>query len=231
MNGLQATQDGDGLFERLSVVIPVGPGDATWHALVAQLSQSAPRLQVLLVFATGDAQASDAPGHCKVVIAQAGRAHQLNTGIAAADREWLWLLHADSRLWADALPALRTHLGRSTRGLGWFRLAFEDGPWPMRLNAWGANLRARWLGLPFGDQGFVLHRDEAQRLGPFDPALPFGEDHAMVWHARRIGLPLRRIDGTIATSARKYARHGWWRITWLHLRLTATQAWHASRGR
>ena len=214
----------------LSIIVPIGPGDTAWHGLVEQLANATPHAQTLLVFADGDPQHREAPTHCVALSAPAGRAHQLNAGIAAAQRDWLWLLHADSRLRADTLPALGRHLATLPPALGWFRLAFEhDGPWPMPLNAFGANLRARWLGLPFGDQGFVLRRDDAHRLGPFDAELRYGEDHAWVWRARRLGLPLRAIDGTLATSARKYAECGWLRTTLRHLRLTAQQARGESR--
>ncbi len=214
----------------LSIIIPIGPGDHAWHGLVEQLAQLPSRPRILLVFADGDVQSTTVPDYCMALSAPAGRAHQLNAGIAAADAEWLWLLHADSRLQADTWQALIDHLASTPRALGWFRLAFDhDGPGLMALNALGANLRARWLGLPFGDQGFVLHRDDAARLGAFDPALAFGEDHAMVWRARRIGLPLQRINGTLLTSARKYAEQGWWRTTMQHLRLTARQANQESR--
>lgn len=214
----------------LSIIIPIGPGDTAWHELVGQLLPLVPRPQVLLVFADGDTQCVDAPDDCVAISATAGRAHQLNAGVRAANGEWLWLLHADSRLRLDTWPALRGHIGAMPRTLGWFRLAFEqDGPRLMALNALGANLRARWLGLPFGDQGFVLHRDDAARLGPFDPALACGEDHALVWRARRICLPLRRINGTLSTSARRYAELGWLRTTARHLRLTAQQASQEAR--
>jgi len=217
-------------IDHLSIVIPIGPGDTAWRGLVEQLSQLASRPQLLLIFADGDPQSADVPDYCAALPAPAGRAHQLNAGIAAADGQWLWLLHADSRLQPDTWPALRDYLSTTPRALGWFRLAFAaDGPWLMALNALGANLRARWLGLPFGDQGFVLHRDDAARLGPFDPALAYGEDHAMVWRARHIGLPLRCVGGTLLTSARKYAEQGWLRTTARHLRLTAIQAKQESR--
>ena len=95
---------------RLSIVIPVGPGDTTWRGLVEQLSQLATRSQLLLVFADGDAQSTDVPEHCVALSAPAGRAHQLNAGIAAAEAQWLWLLHADSRLQLDTLPSLLDYL-------------------------------------------------------------------------------------------------------------------------
>lgn len=224
----QGTQEPS--ITRLSIIIPIGPGDTAWRGLVEQLAPLAPGTQVLLVFADDDAQSAGVAGPCIALSATAGRAHQLNAGIRAADGEWLWLLHADSRLCEDTWPALRDYIAAMPRALGWFRLVFDhDGPRLMALNALGANLRAHWLGLPFGDQGFVLHRDDAARLGPFDPSLAYGEDHALVWRARRLGLPLRRIDGTLSTSARKYAELGWLRTTLRHLRLTVLQARQEAR--
>ena len=214
----------------LSIVIPIGPSDTAWCDLVDEISLLEPRPQIVLVFAAGDGQMQAAPRFCTALSAPAGRAHQLNAGIASANRTWLWLLHADSRLQPDTWAALLVHLGLSRRALGWFELTFaSDGPWLMPLNALGANLRARWLGLPFGDQGFVVHREDAARLGSFNPLLPFGEDHAWIWRARRIGLPLQRLRGTVMTSARKYAEQGWLRTTLRHLRLTATQARYESK--
>lgn len=209
------------------MVIPVGPGDRAWRGLLDALAEGglAHGHEQLLVFADGDPQRGEAPPRTVVVAAPTGRAHQLNAGIAAATGEWLWLLHADSRLRPDTLPALRRWLQQRPSALGWFRLAFDDdGPWPTALNAWGANLRSRWLGLPFGDQGFLLRREEALRIGAFDPARPYGEDHDWVWRARRLGLPPRAVGGTLATSARKYAEHGWLRTTACHLALTWRQA-------
>lgn len=206
-------------------MIPVGPGDAAWQGLVKQLVGSIAGADIVLVFALGDPQLQARPPGCRALAAPAGRARQLNAGIAAARGQWLWLLHADSRLCDGTLTALHAHLARLPRTLGWFRLAYRnDGPALTRINAFGANLRARWLGLPFGDQGFVLHRDDAARLGPLDHGLAFGEDHAWVWRARRIGLPLQAIDATLATSARKYAEHGWLRTTFRHVYLTLCQA-------
>lgn len=214
------------VLARLSIVVPVGPGDHNWPPLLEALRAQAAAAQLLPVFADGDMQTvpSDA------LRTTAGRAQQQNAGANTATRDWLWFLHADTMLTPQALPALRTWLAHEEPALGWFRLRFaNDGPRVMRINAGGANWRARAMGLPFGDQGLVLPRAQFMRLGGFDASLPFGEDHALVWQARRAGLPLRAIDAALVTSARKYAQHGWARTTLRHLRLTALQAWREAR--
>lgn len=217
-------------LSQVSIVLPVGPGDRAWPPLYAALREHAAAAELLPVFADGDTQPT--PGGA--LHASKGRAHQQNAGARAAQRPWLWFLHADTRLTPETLPALRVFLERGEPALGWFRLRFDtEGPgtlrWAMRANAMGANWRSRRLGLPFGDQGLLLPRPEFERLDGFDPQLAYGEDHALVWRARRAGLPLRAIDAALVTSARKYAERGWLRTTLHHLRLTGDQAWREMR--
>lgn len=225
MNG----RAGDPL-SRLSIVMPVGPGDTSWPPLHATLLERADAAELLPVFAEDDPQ----PVPIGALRSPRGRARQQNAGAYAAQREWLWFVHADTALTPEALPALRHFLATEAPALGWFRLRFADeGPRGlrrrMRWNAAGANWRSRTLGLPFGDQGLVLPRLEFDRLGGFDPARPYGEDHALVWAARRAGLPLRAIDAALITSARRYAECGWAATTLLHMRLTIAQAWQEAR--
>lgn len=217
-------------LSKLSIVLPVGPGDDAWPPLYAALRKDATAAELLPVFARDDPQPT--PAHA--LRAPQGRAHQQNAGAHTAHREWLWFVHADTRLTPEALPALRAFLGCGEPALGWFRLRFDyDGPqhlqWAMRANAAGANWRSRRLGLPFGDQGLLIPRREFDRLEGFDPRLAHGEDHALVWRARRAGLPLREINAALITSARKYADLGWLRTTLRHLRLTADQVWREAR--
>jgi GT2 family glycosyltransferase len=215
---------------QVSIVLPVGPGDRAWPSLYAALGDHADAAELLPVFAEGDPQ----PAPAFALRSPPGRARQQNAGARAARREWLWFVHADTRLTPETLPALRAFLQCGEPALGWFRLRFDtDGPqhlhWAMRANAAGANWRSRRLGLPFGDQGLLIPRLEFDRLEGFDIQLAYGEDHALVWRARRAGLPLREIDAALISSARKYAERGWLRTTLRHLRLTADQAWRESR--
>jgi len=216
---------------RLSVIVPFAPHETEGDVLLKQLRALPGDCEIIVVRA-GDAalptpaQQGNGGPEVRVVTAPAGRASQMNRGVQVARGHWLWFVHADSRLHARSLPALQAFLAGDDGALGFFDLHFaHDGPALARLNALGANLRARWLGLPFGDQGLVLGAAWFARLGGYDEQVPFGEDHLLVWHARRAGLPLRALGAPLVSSARKYARDGWLKVTTTHLRLTLRQAW------
>lgn len=223
-------------LDDLAVIVPIGPGDRAWRGLLPDLAALPGGARIVLVATCpADLPAPGEPtfGPAELVgtTAERGRARQQNAGAAAAARPWLWFLHADSRLAPTTLPALAATLTRAPDGLGYFDLRFrDDGPWAVRLNALGVWIRSRWLGLPFGDQGFFLARDVFARLGGFDASLPFGEDHALVWTARRVGVPLVAARAPLYTSARKYAEGGWLATTARHVWWTAVQAFRAGRG-
>jgi hypothetical protein len=213
----------------LSVIVPLAPGETEWRALLGQLALALPDgTEVVLVPANENIpRPVDWPDRLILRIEPClpGRARQMNHGTASASGAWLWFLHADSRLSDACILKLLRFVAKGEMALGWFDLAFlPDGPRLMWLNALGANIRSRWLGLPFGDQGFVLPAQTFAALGGFDETARQGEDHLLVWAARRAKIPLRRIGARLLTSARKYRTHGWWATTYQHLRLTAAQA-------
>jgi hypothetical protein len=214
----------------LAIVVPAGPGDFAWRGLLPQL-QGAGARDIVLALADCDAGATGTlPSNVTVVASPPGRARQLNAGAACSDADWLWFLHADSRIVPSTVAAMRGFINSDAAAIGYFDLRFlADGPRLMRLTALGAFVRSRWLRLPFGDQGFVLPRRMFLALGGFDEGIAGGEDHALVWAARAQGVPLRPLRAPIYTSARKYARHGWWATTREHLRLTLGQARAFSR--
>ena len=223
---------------RLTVVVPVGPGDWVSPVLRAQLAGLPREAEVHLVYARlADAGGLRAEGDAQVgacltcMLATPGRAAQQNAGAAAGSRDWLWFLHADSQLAPATLPALAAFVQRGEAALGYFDLRFlDDGPPLTCLNALGVWLRSHWLALPFGDQGLVLPRAVFERLGGFNPALEHGEDHDLVWRARRAGVPQAAVGAPLLTSARKYAEHGWWSTTCWNLRETRRQVRRFSRG-
>ena len=218
-------------FGDLSVVVPVAPGDDAWRALLADLG-TVRGAQVIfaasLALATADHDVITAalgPTSWRWLETPSGRARQLNAGAGVAERDTLWFVHADSRFAPDTLPALHAALRTMSDALHYFDLSFlPDGPRAMRLNALGARFRSHVLGLPFGDQGFLISRTTFDALGGFDERATYGEDHLFVWRARRAGVALRATNGSLRTSARRYSDRGWLRTTLRHVWLTARQA-------
>ena len=209
---------------KVAIVIPVGPGDRSWRELIDLLDRLAPSLPRRLVFALGDLQGRPRQPSERWTESVRGRARQQNAGAAGADQDWLWFLHADSRPSAHTLEALFEFIDSGVDALGYFDLRFaNDGPPLMWLTEMGVRLRCRWAALPFGDQGLVLRAARFYELGGFDEMRTFGEDHALVWQAKRQGLPIQRIPAPLFTSARKYRKHGWLATTWRHQRLTWQQ--------
>ena len=150
---------------------------------------------------------ADAAG-AVLVEAAASRGGQLRRGAEAAEGDWLLFLHADTWLAPGWSAAVRAHLREAPEKAGWFGLRFDAPGAAARIVAGWANLRARLLGLPFGDQGLLISRSLYDAVGGFvDIALM--EDVAM---ARALGRKrLRRLPAIARTSARRYAREGWLR--------------------
>lgn len=218
---------------QLSVIIPVGSSENAWPSLLSQLTALGTDTEILLVH-TGTPLliGQRHPPRVREIRSGAGRARQLNKGAACARGRWLWFLHADTRLTTDVLPTLWHFMREDAIAIGYFDLRFDQrGMALTRLNALGANLRSKFLGLPFGDQGFIMRADCFQFLGSYNENVAHGEDHLFVWRARRQGLTPRRLPATLVSSARRYREKGWARTTAHHLWLTAVQIWAGSRGR
>ena len=214
----------------LAIVVPAGPGDSAWHGLLPQLGAAHAR-EIALVLPVSEPETPvELPGNATVVRSAVGRACQLNAGANATGADWLWFVHADSRLTAATIDALHRFVAADADAIGYFDLRFlDDGPRLTALNTIGARLRSRWLGLPFGDQGLLMPRRVFEAIGGFDDRHRDGEDHALIWSARRLAVPLLALRAPIFTSARKYAQRGWGTTTARHLRLTCAQAWRFSR--
>jgi hypothetical protein len=222
----------EGPLADVSIIVPVGSGDESWRSLLVDLGGASANWQLLLIAVDKE------PGDFATIVsrsglgcrvqwetAAAGRAEQMNLGAARSTQPFVWFLHADSRLGADALVALENSLQSQPDALHYFDLTFQDdGPLLTRWNALGARIRSRYLGLPFGDQGFCMKRDVFYALGGFDEGAPYGEDHLLVWTARRHRVPLHRVGASIATSARRYRTNGWLPVTLQHSWRTWRQA-------
>lgn len=138
------------------------------------------------------------------VIGAPGRGGQIARGVAATQTPWVLILHADTVLeegWTEAVRAAIADPDAAHH----FQLGFDTrGVMPGLVAGW-ANWRARVLGLPYGDQGLLIHRDLLDAVGGV-PDLPLMEDVSM---ARALKGRHRQMKVRAVTSAAKFERDGW----------------------
>ena len=194
----------------VSVIVPTLDAEAELPAALACLGEGldAGLIRELVIADGGSTDGTGAIAEAAGAVfveGPAGRGGQLRRGAAAAQGEWLLFLHADSRLAPGWSGALLQHLRDRADRAGYFRLAFRaEGPAPRLVAGW-ANLRARALGLPYGDQGLLVSRTLYDRSGGY-PDIPLMEDVAI---ARALAGQLAPIDAAVFTSAERYRRRGW----------------------
>lgn len=216
----------------ISVIIPVAEGDEAWKYLLPCLRTLSKEDEVILVSKTSlsetlGSEAKKAGISCAIHWAPSavGRAKQLNTGARWAKCEFFWFLHCDSKVDDAAIEKLKVAIRNGPRIVHFFDLKFlSDGPWLTVSNVYGVWLRSHFLRLPFGDQGYCMHREVFERLGGFCEEAPYGEDHLLIWKAHQCRIKLGCVGAPIYTSARRYHSQGWFKTTAKHLMLTARQA-------
>lgn len=151
-------------------------------------------------------------GGARVVTTPAGRAIQMNAGARDADTEWLCFLHADIRLPPGARDDFVRAVSFPRADVAVWRLAIDGPGWWLRTVEYGALVRDRLGGLPYGDQGLLVRRALFERLGGF-PDVPVLEDVAFVRAVRR-ATSIRRLPSPVVVSARRWETEGPYR-TWL----------------
>lgn len=146
----------------------------------------------------------------QVIETPPGRGRQLAAGAATAREAWLLFLHADTRLSTGWLTAVHHFIAAddNLKCAGYFRLSFDErSPGSVRV-ARLANWRAHALGLPYGDQGLLIHTSLFNAIGGYREDLDLMEDVDII---RRIGTTrVKRLPADAITSAQRYRTQGWW---------------------
>lgn len=137
----------------------------------------------------------------------------MNAGARVAHGEWLLFLHADSRVPPAARRALlEAVVDDPALEAAVFQFAIDLPPGWKRFIEFGQALRQTLYGLPYGDQGLLVRREQFSAIGGF-PDVPLLEDVAFLRRLRR-RTRVNTLPAAIVTSGRRYRRDGVLR-TWL----------------
>ncbi|MCA1610766.1 MAG: glycosyltransferase, partial [Acidobacteria bacterium] len=170
----------------ISVIVPVRGESREIAERFRRIAVDA-RAELLVADGGGDPATTEAFRKigARVIGGDGTRGARLAAAAREARGDQLLFLHSDSRPPENALDAVARCLSNGASG-GAFSLAYENaGPGLRWIAAW-ANLRSRWLKLPFGDQGIFCRREAYETAGGFRD-LPVCDDLDFVRRLRAVG--------------------------------------------
>ena len=201
------------LAQKISIIIPALNEAATIARTLSHL-EGVNNLEVIVVDGGSiDETAELAESQrAKVIQSNPGKAVQMNTGAAAAAGDILVFLHADTLLPEDFSHQIVSALNQNGVAAGAFRLTIDSSGAGIRIIERMANLRSRFLRLPYGDQALFMKKSLFDEIGDF-PDLPIMEDFILVRRLKRKGKILI-VPAAVVTSPRRWLNLGIFK-TWL----------------
>jgi len=200
--------------ETIAVIIPVLNEVNHLRLIVEQLyAQAMDKIEVIVVDGgsrDGTVELAQKLG-ITVIVADRGKACQMNAGAAVAQSEILLFLHADTLLPKNFDQVARQVLVQPQTVAGAFRLQIDDPTWGLRIIERLVNWRSRWLQMPYGDQAIFLSRQQFLEIGGF-PDLPIMEDYELIRRLRCRGQ-IKLAPAAVLTSARRWRQLGILRTT------------------
>lgn len=213
-----ATPEVEARAGALAIVVPMLDEAATLPALLVHLAGWRARgCEVVLVDggSRDDSVAMARAAGLRVVVAERGRARQMNAGAQACGGALLLFLHADTRLPEAADAMVRAAL--AVQAWGRFDVRIDGRPLMLRVVAALMNLRSRLSGIATGDQAIFMRRDVLEALGGF-PDQPLMEDIELSRRLLRVSRPAC-LRARVRTSGRRWEQRGVWRTIALMWRL------------
>lgn len=137
-----------------------------------------------------------------VFIAPRGRGLQQHTGALESQGNVLLFLHADTLLPPEYWNLIDQALRDPSVVFGAFCLSFYPSSPALDLIAFMANLRSRFLRLPYGDQALFVRRTAYFQVGGFQD-FPIMEDVDLVRRLNRAGA-FKLTRGHVKTSTRRW---------------------------
>lgn len=197
----------------LSIVVPALDEASTLSLVLTDLSGLRVSHEIIVVDGGSSDKTTVVATECgaRVILAPKGRGAQLSAGARAANGGMIWFLHADVRVSPDVLRAVEQVAESGERGAFAFRLAIDSPNGSYRILEWLANVRSRYLSLPYGDQSLLVARADYDSAGGY-PAIPIMEDVSLVRALGRI-TSIRILDLPVRVSARRWQRDGVFRRT------------------
>ena len=191
----------------VSIIIPVLNEEKNIEETLTRLNELKGDKEIIVV----DGGSSDntreiAERFAKVICSEKGRANQMNEGAKKATGDILWFVHSDSVISKNSIEEIKEAINAGYIGGGFSLKFYDHNTLFMKYISITSNLRAKYLGLYFGDQGIFVKRSVFESLGGY-PVQELMEDWELSLSMKKVGK-LKLITMPISTSARRFKKGG-----------------------
>ena len=192
---------------KVSIIVPTLNEELVLEKTLTQFQQLSPH-ELIVSDGGSDDDTRNIAGRFshRVITGSAGRALQMNVGADEATGDILLFLHADSRIEPESYRKMLQSMQSPKWIGGAFTLCIESGKWSLKLIALLANIRSKYFGLAYGDQGFFVRKEVFKDMSGFSP-LPICEDLDFYHRLRKKG-PVILLKEKAHTSPRRWIKEG-----------------------
>ncbi|HCK68051.1 MAG TPA: glycosyl transferase family 2 [Nitrospina sp.] len=192
---------------KVSIIVPTLNEELVLEKTLTQFQQLSPH-ELIVSDGGSDDDTRNIAGRFshRVITGSAGRALQMNVGADEATGDILLFLHADSRIEPESYRKMLQCMQNPKWIGGAFTLCIESGKWSLKLIALLANIRSKYFGLAYGDQGFFVRKEVFKDMNGFSP-LPICEDLDFYHRLRKKG-PVILLKEKAHTSPRRWIKEG-----------------------
>ena len=192
---------------KVSIIVPTLNEELVLEKTLTQFQQLSPH-ELIVSDGGSDDDTRNIAGRFshRVITGSAGRALQMNVGADEATGDILLFLHADSRIEPESYRKMLQCMQNPKWIGGAFTLCIESGKWSLKLIALLANIRSKYFGLAYGDQGFFVRKEVFKDMNGFSP-IPICEDLDFYYRLRKKGSVIL-LKEKAHTSPRRWINEG-----------------------
>ena len=192
---------------KISIIVPTFNEELVLENTLTQIQQLSPHEVIISDGGSDDETCNIANRFSRhVITGSSGRAAQMNAGAAVATGDILLFLHADSRLEKKSYQTMLKAMANPKWLGGAFTLSIESDKWSLKLITLLANIRSKYFGLAYGDQGFFVRKEVFRNMKGF-PLIPICEDLDFYRRLRKEG-PVILLKEKAHTSPRRWVQEG-----------------------
>lgn len=191
----------------ISIIVPVLNEEKTIETTLKNLNELYGQKEIIVVDGgSKDRTRELAANFASVYESSPGRARQMNLGAKHAKGDILWFVHSDSIVDKNSLHDVNIAIEEGNIG-GGFQLYFYDlDNRFMKFVSCTSNIRAKYFGFYYGDQGIFARADVFKKLNGY-PEIPIMEDWEFGLMLKKHGS-MKMVNCRIGTSARRFKSGG-----------------------